>query len=296
MIKDIVVTVRGSEKPKLFQGPVEAIVTVKNVSTHPVEILLPYPNPNHLGFACKSQGYAKPKQVEHEEIERTAPIRIDPGSSYTAVYYLNRYLTFLKAGQVRVSYRLGLPVTRQPGTPEAVQEDAVFEGEFAVQLIEGSEQALRGELASYAAQLESRNRQEKMQAAEALAFLDTPLCVECVARMLAIDNLEVIGIRSLGRFPSPKTAELITGMLAHPDSTVVGTALHEIDQRRISLPRQKVQELLISSNPNVRWLAVNWLAAHPDPRDLPLLAPVLRDENPSVRERAAAYAEALKKS
>jgi HEAT repeat protein len=114
--------------------------------------------------------------------------------------------------------------------------------------------------------------------------------------MLAIDNLEVIGIRSLGRFPSPKTAELITGMLTHPDSTVVGAALNEIDQRRISLPRKKVQELLTSSNPNVRWLAVNWLAAHPDPRDLPLLAPVLRDENPSVRERAGAYAEALKKS
>src|SRR5258708_2776892 len=104
MIKDTVaVTVTGSEKPNLLHGPVEAIVTVRNVSTHRVEILLPYPNPNHLRFACKSEGYAKPKREEREEIERTAPIRIDPGSSYTAVYYLNRYLTFLKAGQVRVS-------------------------------------------------------------------------------------------------------------------------------------------------------------------------------------------------
>jgi hypothetical protein len=296
MIKDMIaVTISGSEKHSLLHGPVAAIVTVRNVSAHRVEILLPYPNPNHLVFGCKSEGSVKPKQVEREKIERTIPIRIDPGSSYTTVYYLNRYFSFLKAGRVRVSYRLELPVTRQPGTPETVHEDAVFEGEFTVQLIEGTEKALREELARHAAKLESKNRQEKMQAAEALAFLDTPAAVDYVARMLKIDNLEVIGIRSLGRFPSAQTDNLLLGMLSHKDSAVVGAALREFDRQKRPVPRVRVQNLLTADNPNTRWLALEWLAARPDPRDLPLLGPLLEDKNPAVRKQAQAYAEGLRK-
>jgi hypothetical protein len=76
---------------------------------------------------------------------------------------------------------------------------AVFEGERAVTLVEGSDDALRAELARYAAPLSSPNRQENAEAAEALAFLDTPLSVDDVLPMLLVDNLEIIGLRALGR-------------------------------------------------------------------------------------------------
>ena len=204
MIDVLHITITGSERPNLLLGPVEAIVTVKNISTQRVEIHLPYPNPNHLRFECKAPGFAVPKPVDEEVIQRTIPIAVDPGDNYRAVYYLNRYLSFLKEGKAPISYHLSMLVTRAADTPEAVHDQQEFKGTFTVLLIEASEQALRNELARYAGQLESRNRQEKMQAAEALAFLDTPHCVEYVAHMLAIDNLEVIGIRSLGRLPFPE--------------------------------------------------------------------------------------------
>jgi len=191
MMSDVIsVAVSASEKPSLLHGPVPGIVAVKNISSRPVHILLPYPNPNDLSFECKSAGLAEPKEVEREEIERTVPIAVDPGETHVAVYYLNRYLDFQKEGQATVSYRLETVVTSEPGTQKAVHRDVTFEGEFTIGLIQGTEWDLRDELATYAGRLQSSNRQVKMESAEALAFLDVPLSAEYVARMLSIDNLK----------------------------------------------------------------------------------------------------------
>lgn len=291
----ISITVSGSQKPSFLHGPVKAIVVVNNISANPVQILLPYPNPNYLSFECKSEEFARQKVVEQKDIERSAPITINPGESYTAIYYLNRYFVFQKQGETTVSYRLETLVTTEPGTEKVVHEDAVFEGEFAVKLIQGTERDLQQELAMYAGKLNTSNQQVKMESAEALAFLDIPLSVDYVARMLSIDNLEIIGIRALARQPSIRTHDLIVGMLSHRDSMVVVAVLEEIDHCRIPVPRQEIHNLLVSDNPNVRWVALDWLARHPDLLDLQFLTPLLKDENTSIQTLANKYTEFLKR-
>jgi hypothetical protein len=292
---DIVsVAVSGGSKPSILHGPVEARVTVANLLPHTVQILLPYPNPNNLSFVSNANDFAKPKEVERLRIERTIPIQINPGKSHTTVYFLNRYLTFLKAGKGSVRYRLAMLVTQKPDTEHTTHEDRVFEGEFAIELSDEPKEALHAELERYATHLNSSDRQEKMQAAEALAFLDTPMCLDYVERMLSIDNLEVIGIRALGRHPSPKTYDLAVGMLSHRDSMVVAAALAEIDRFGIEVSRQEIQNLLASDNPNIRWLALDWLARRPDPSDLQYLAALLEDENTNVRTLANNYAASLR--
>jgi len=289
----ISVTVSGSGRPELIQGPVAAIVKINNLSTQPVEILLPYPNPNNLSFTGSGAEFAKRKAVAREEIERSVPIVIEPGRTHTAVYYLNRYLQFLKPGEMRISYQLTIGVTSGAGTDNKVHKEPVFEGEFGIRLVPGTDQELEDLLAVYASRLDSRDRQEKMQAAEALAFLDSPVSVDFVARMLEIDNLEVIGIRALGRFPSPKTHGLIVKMFSHADSAVVAAALMETSERKIPVPRQRIQELLTSNNPNTRWVALDWLARRPDKGDLPRIAPLLKDNNAAVRDLAKEYSDRL---
>lgn len=286
----VLITVSGPRAPVDRRGPIPAVVAIRNASTGPVELLLPYPNPNHLRFESTS---ATRKEVEHQEVERTVPVSIAPGNTFISTYFLNRYLAFGAPGIARVIYHLDVYTTLNAGSPAASGGEIVSEGDFTVELIEGTEEALKGELSNHAVGLRSGDRRIKMEAAEALAFLDTPLALEYQARMLTIDNLEVIGIQALGRSSSPRAHQLIVGMLSHPDSMVVAAALAEIDSRRIALPREKVHALLSSDNPNIRWTAVDWMAAHPDTRDRAVVSPLLGDPNAEVRSRAKEYLTSL---
>src|SRR6185503_19268319 len=66
--KVVLITVSGPGAPVLRKGPIPATVLIQNASAGPVEVLLPYPNPNHLRFDCAS---GTRKHVERQEIERT---------------------------------------------------------------------------------------------------------------------------------------------------------------------------------------------------------------------------------
>lgn len=296
MIDDkILVKISGADKPALLHGPVYVTVLVKNISDQPVQVVLPYPNPNNLTFECTVFGFALPKRVPRAVIERTVPIKIEPHQAHSAVYYVNRYLDFQKAGKASLSFRLEFLATTDVGNEQIHYENLKSAGQFAIELIQGSQEDLRNELARYAAKLEGNNRQAGKEAAEALGFLDTPVCVDYVAHMLAIDNLEVNGIKALGRFPSAKTNSLILGMLSHKEYAVVSAALDVIDAQRIPVTRELIRELLKSENPNIRLLALEWLAARLDQGDRESVSPLLSDSNPVVREKANAYDERLKR-
>lgn len=286
----VLITVSGPSAPVLRRGPIPAVVAIQNTSAAPAEVLLPCPNPNHLRFESSS---ATQKPAGPQENERTVPIAIAPGATYRATYYLNRYLTFDAAGPARVSYRLEVDTTSNAGTPAATRGDVVAQGAFTVELVEGTEEALREALSNRAVGLRSKDRRAKAEAAEALAFLETPLALEYQARMLGIEGLEVTGLEALGRSKAPEAHRLIVGMLSHPESGVVTAALSEIDRLRLALPREKVWPLLSSDNPSIRYAAVDWMASHPDPRDRAAVTPQLADPNAGVRERAKGYLDAL---
>lgn len=283
-----------SEKVSLLGAPVPATVAVTNASPFPIEILLPYPNPNNLAFNCLTLGFAAPKQVEHQEIERTIPTSIAPGATYSSTYYLNRYLAFKKPGKADISYRLAAFIRWKDETEQPKQNQTTFTGQFEIALGEGSVEQLRASLTYYCGQLSHPDRKEKMQAAEALAFLDTPLSVEFIAQMLSIDNLENIGIDALSRHPTEQSQRLIAAMLAHRDSSVVAAALDAINRIPISIPRQEILKLLASDNPNTRWQGLDWLSHRPDPNDLRFLVPLASDENDAVRELAKKYVETIR--
>jgi hypothetical protein len=283
-----------ADKVSLLDGPVAATVEVSNVSADTIEISLPYPNPNNLTFSCLTEGFATQKQVKLQEIERTIPIRIMPGANYSSVYYLNRYFAFHKSGDVRISYQLRALVSSKIGTAQAIHEQASFTGQFQIKLIEGSQHDLQTQMASFSGRLKSTDRQEKMEAAEALAFLDTPLSVEYIVPMPSIDNLEIIGIEALSRHPSEKSYDLIIGMLSHRDSAVVAAALNSLDRLRVPIARNDIYKLLGSENANNRWLALDWLSKRPAKQDLPLMVPLVKDQNDAVRDMAKRYVEVIR--
>ncbi len=286
----ITAAVRGSDKPASIHGPVPAIVTVTNTSGDPVSIQLAYPIPEVLRFETLSFNVIAVKPAAKRSMTRTVPIDLAAGASYTATYFLNRYFAFVGPGQATIDWHLAVPF-KQGGNATATSE---FRGSFRAQLVVAGEQQVKAELARYSNALQSSNRQEQMEAAEALAYLDTPLVVPYLMPMLHIDNLEVIGIHALARHPSPASKQGIRSMLGHRDSAVVGAALEEIDRLNVEVSRSEVQQLLRSSNPNTQWLALGWLAARPSREDLPLLGPLLESGNAPVRDRARSYANRLR--
>lgn len=283
-----------SGKVSFLDGPVAVTVEVSNISADTIDISLPYPNPNNLTFSCLTGGVATQKEVILQEIERTIPIRIMPGANYSSVYYLNRYFAFHKSGEIRISYQLRALIGSRVGTGPAVHEQASFTGQFQIKLVEASQHDLQAQMASFSGRLKTTNRKEKMEAAEALAFLDTPLSVEYIVPMLSIDNLEIIGIEALSRHPSEKSYNLIMGMLSHRDSAVVAAALNSLDRLRVPISRNDIYKLLESENANNRWLALDWLSKQPAKQDLPLMVPLVKDQNDAVRNMAKRYVESIR--
>ena len=293
VMKDMVsVSISGSGQTDLLGGPIAAQLMISNWSSNSVEILLPYPNPNNLDF-CSQSDAVENKSVEPQSVERTIPIYIAPSERYTTVYFLNRYMRFNKPGEYTVSYTLELPIGVVTKTGDSQHETIVATGSFVVALRPATEEELRAKLSRYAADLTSSDRRIKMESAEALAFLETPVAIDYLEPMLTIDNLEVIGIEALARHSSEKCHQLIVGMLAHPDSVVVAVALAAIKQAKILVSRRLIQDLLTSSNSNIQWLALDFLSASPDKSDLEYVLPLLTDENSAVRSQAEAYIKAL---
>src|SRR6266581_66673 len=291
-MSNTIILTASSSKPHAFNGPVAVAFSIANNSAEPASVLLPYPNPNNLSFRCASSDFALPKQVESDSIERTAPTIVKPGAKHTVTYYLNRYFKFPRTGRGKFQYELTAFINfGDKGAPKL----HTFNGAFEVELIAASDEELRKEFAARSEQLQSNDRQAKLEAAESLAFIDSPIVVPYLLALLRLDNFEVTGIQALGRHPSPESEAAITSMLAHPDSAVVSAALTEIERIKIPIQRQKIQSLLASQNPNVRWTALKWLASRPDRQDLPFVQLLLSDANEAVKKEAARYADLLQR-
>lgn len=276
-------------------APVPAQLTLVNTGTTPVAVLLPYPNPNNLRIACLTPDVATPKTVEPQEIERAAPLTIAPGQRLDQTHYLNRYCAFKQAGRARFAYALSATAGPAPGgwkTPTTAGQ-VRFQGEFEVTLTEPSGTSLTDALDHYRRQLQQPERQRRIEAAEALAFLDTPASVPYIASLLEVENLEITGIEALGRHPMPDSARAIARMLGHRESGVVEAALATLDRMGVPPARAQVQALLRAENDHIRWVALDWLSRRPDKQDLPLLSVVVRDANEAVRTSAQRYAQAL---
>jgi hypothetical protein len=285
-----------SENASLLGGPVPATIAVANVSRAPVAISLPYPNPNNLQFGCQCEGFAVPKKVERQEIERTTPIVVAPGATYSVTYFLNRYLKFTRPGRAIVTYQLRLLVGSKNQAGEDEYHQAGATGHFEIDLVSAAEDQLRAKLAHYRGLLSSPNRKEREGAAEALAFLDTPLSVEYLTAMLSTQNLEVVGIEALARHPSNQSRKAIVGMLSHQDSSVVAAALAAIGRLSIHVARTEAYKLLASDNPAIQWLGLDWLSKQPDKRDLQFVVPLTGSPNESVRDLAQKVAKDVAES
>ncbi len=285
----LALSVTAPSTPVLLGGPMPVVVTVTNGSTRPIEIDLAYPNLLYLRFTSAS---ATARDVPVPPSVLGGDTHVAPGAHATVTYYVNRYLRFDAPGEVRVGYRLVVPVRPSEDDPGG---DLAASGELAYTISKADDDALREQLSNAAVGLKSADDHVKAESAEALAFLETPLAAEYQARMVTIDHLEVMGIQALGRSSSTAARALVVEVLGKGDADANDAAFEVLDRMGDALPRERVLRRLADADARVRETALALLRRHPDPRDRPALERVLDDPSTSVREQARAYAESLRR-
>lgn len=168
MNNNINVSITPDHGINLLNGVVSSTLMVTNNSNQDISILLFYPNPNDLSFTCKSS-LVKTKDRQWNDSERSVPIKISSGKSYQVKYFLNRYFTFLGEGEVNINYTLDLFVAIHGGSPKST----AYNGMFTVKIKKGSKDELEEQFLNFQTNLKSENKELKMEAEEALLYLDT---------------------------------------------------------------------------------------------------------------------------
>jgi hypothetical protein len=283
MTTNIIVTVTNKQGKNLLNGIIQVTLAIRNNTNQDISVLLPYPNPNGFSFDSQSS-ILKKKFAESELIERTVPLKISSGKTYEADYFLNRYFYFINEGQAKISYVLYTTVEKDfEPTP------VVYNGNFSIELQNASEEELRKQFLYYSNNLKSDNRKIRMEATEALSFVDNPLCIDYIHPMLSIENLEIAGINALCRFNTEQVQKLILEMLSHKESGVVSAAIVALQTLNVPIPRIKFIDMLSSQNASIRLIGLENLELNPDIHDKIHIYPLLKDFNPIIVEKAKKY-------
>jgi hypothetical protein len=285
MVNNVEITISGKSEQNLLEGTVPVSLVITNKTNHNIFVALAYPNPSELSFESQSP-IIKKKNNENEFIDVKAPIEeISPGEKYEVIYFLNRYFIFTGVGKAEVSYRIYPTIQIEGFNPE----NTLYEGTFSIEFINASNEELINQFSVYSTQLKSDNRKIKMESAEALSFIDNPVCIDYITPMLFIENLEIVGINTLCRFKTDKVKELISGMLSHKESAVVSATITALHLKDVEIPRFKFIDMLSSENASIRFIGLENLELYPDINDKQYLKPLLNDLNPVVLEKATKY-------
>jgi len=171
----------------------------------------------------------------------------------------------------------------------------IYNGDFLVKISYSTEDQLSEQFSCYSTQLKSNDIKEKMEAAEALSFIDSPLCIDYVIPMLSIENLEVLGINTLSRFNIDKVRKLIMGMLSHNESEVVSAAINALDSMKVQIPRIKFLDMLSSNNASIRFIGLENLELTPNVNDKNYIIPLFQDLDSIVAKKAKEYNQLISK-
>ena len=282
----ITVNISASERSFPTEGIVPVVFEIKNEMPYEISVLLPYPNPNNLQF---SSAHLKIKELKREIVERSAPVYIAAGDAYRVTYFLNRYFFLNREGTFEIGYKLNTTIV----SPDMAADGYHFEGNYTIHLHKASSDELKKQYAFYSEQLTSPDQQTRMEAGEALSFLDTSLCIEYVIPMLSVDNLEISGIEALSRFKTAKAEAAILKMLSHTSSAVVSAAIRTLELMQAVIERQYFLQMLSSANASIRHIGLEYLSKEPDKNDLPFVETLCNDLNAVVAAKAQTYCSVL---
>lgn len=275
------------------------VLRMRNISESTVKYDMTYPDPGCLDFECLSFAVAQDdkERIQHKECiakdviyARLRPVNVlRPGESKEMVLYLNRFLSVLKPGRLKLQYHFDLRSWQREGK-KTIQDTAleeVFNGTLSVVVVEKSQQELDLEMGSLVAQYDSVNRQRKTEILEAFSHLDTHLSIKHMTTLLHRGSFaEVAMVRALGHWNTPEVSQTIENMLLQGDQPVVEEALGQLAKQGKRISAQTAKKVLESPNPLVRFAALKRMPQVAGPEVAPLVEKLTADANPTIVKKA----------
>lgn len=293
-------TIRPERDRFFFGGPVGMVISLQNVSG--LDLLIDFSYPELLGLKLHARG-TEPDSV----IERPAEFRpsayqtltkMQAGTSTDLTVYLNRYFLFRMAGnyEIKCLLRVNSFEMDKAGNPilSSKRTDS-FKSQFTVALAKGDDVELERELQALALHLLSDEKRKRMEAIEAVAFLDSVVSVKYLAKALTIPEGRIPAIRALARVDTPESQQLLKSAVFDSDSGAVQVALEALASRNILLDLKQIEHLLRSPSPNTKYFTIVYLSKIGRPLHGPLLAPLLNDPDPVIQEAAKKCMDQLEK-
>ena len=292
MTNDVEIVVFNKSQKNWVSGIIPVNFLIKNNTKHEISLLLPYPNPMGLSFDTQSSVLEKKPQEDLMIDVRVVPTEISSGETYEIVYFLNRYFNFVSEGEFEIFYSLETMIDIE----DSESSTRVYEGKFSIELQNpSSNEELKEQYSYYSNHLKSDDEKLRKEAAEALSFIDNPLCIDYIIPMLSIENLETTGIEALSRFNTSEPQQLILNMLSHREFFVVSTAIAALNSMNVQIPRTKFINMLSSENGSIVFIGLENLALTPDVDDKEYIIPLLKHYDPIIAEEAKKYHSLLNK-
>ncbi len=276
--------------------PVAVELHLRNSSSDTLQVVASYPRHLGLTFASSDPAVA-PRAGLRAVNERIPSISLRPGEEYTAVFALDRYLSFkqdsnrLRQHTIRYSAEYSEPVASGKPSPRSFRTTGQFSFELRPDPLP-TDYVLR-----LGKELESRDKQKVREAAEFLLWVRDPSVIgrlEHAARLLPETCPDIT--EALRKFlPSDRGRAALLTILRLADTEGLKAGLQVCAECGVSVPDEVYRSLLGSKDVGTRYATLEHLVRHAGAAQLPLVKPLQDDPDNSVKKLAAEFVGRIEK-
>jgi len=298
---DVEINLEPARPAFVLGSPLECIYTITNKSAVDIAFLFPRRTIDRVGIYGPGTDDWRERPENQIMDERTPienskglaatppvprqPTVLKPGGVYRRVVYLNRQVVPLRPGSFTLKYLTG--INGQSLDAAIAKENAQWgtcaTGTLDLKILPPDHAATKLALQQIAKQLASTDEWQRLEAQEALLFIDIPEAVPHLKAFLDQPyKIRRDAIRALVRIGTPESLRPLVAPAADSRSKSHSLVFHELQRHGVVLPTVDLRRLLISRDSWVRSDTVKYLAAAASARDIARIEILTNDRNPLV--------------
>ena len=188
IMKKIDISIAAKNAVNNFKGPVPVNITIKNNNNKTIYLFLNYRGFDyHIELKSKNtESVSVRKKYFYPSIEES-PVPIEKESSYNFVIYLNKLVEFKKPGEANIEYDIDFALSGDQNAYPGAEEFIKKQGTLKIVTKVVDDKTLDLNLSEIAKGIESSDMQKQSEASQALCYLETPLAIKYIVKLLNTD-------------------------------------------------------------------------------------------------------------
>lgn len=282
------VTVTPTKDVYYLGGPVGFHVKIQNTCNHEISLDIEYPRISPISF------YSTGDAIKNKSLTFMfgifSSVLLRKSDSYEDTYYANRYVDFLKAGEVTVGLAIniqGAVDANKNGRPISVGKSGVFN----IKIKKPTDDELKSDIDFAAKGLSVNYPPQQMESIEALAFLNNHYATHYLEKALNVPRMLGVVVHTLAEDHTPESNQVLKDLLKSKDSTVVEYVMKEIIEKNIAVDRSTIEALLSTNKRNFQYFAMLYIKHSGDPQYLEMVVMLRNNPNKLITNLANEFIE-----